>query len=884
MKSPAAGDFSCCRRARWIPLAAACVLAMGAQAVSATDADQQSASILLQRAQNEIGRRQADLPRALEQIQRGMARTRGDPIQHAKWLELLWYYFLLHDDHARARDAVEEARRLLTAAKADPELIADVTISLAYSLILVGEVGQAKEYLRRAIVMATPLGKRELRADLYFSLADAYRKTGEPLVARRYFELAREIDRSLPDRSEEAITDIKLGTLARDAGDHAEAVRLHTDAMKQFRADGSYRKIVAAIELARDYAAQGQFDRSRQLIDVEVLRDGRALPEQRIDANILLLRIANEMSEAGGEAPANARAAAALIRQIESLLAASAVRQQSVLARPTHQLQFFEQVIRRHAIDGDAEKMQARGNEMIHLVRRVAHDLQASSDDSLAWLAEAQPAFNQYVRAVYKLDRERVLPLLETYYDHSIDSTGIRHSGVIGRAFEAEAVEVFDRYVAAERALVDTTEHDPGLLNRRLKERDLARDSYLATRQAPPLTRLPRLPSAIESRRIPVVPAGDVVIRYFVQEQISFGVALSQAGLVYFDLPPRSIVVKQVQRALHAVQVLGRTNQAARRLALAELRSLLPPGFLDRYPTATRLIVVADDAVQPLPFGAIDLSDEPHAYQPLLSRFEIVRAKSVSRYYAKQPRNTGRDLAAPATSDLVVFAAPDLEVPLAIESAVSRVSLDANASAAWPGQLRDLPNARKEADAIANEVPGRSVRLLVGRDARSEALLSADVRSARVLHIATHGYFNEATPDIVGFATAGASGDGRSELGFLGLTELFTAPFSSRLVVISGCETMRGRDYSGWGVRSLADGFLSGGAGSAIGTLWSIPDRTTAELMTVFYRTLQETRGNSSAALRRAQLAQFESLRAEPYFWAAFVLESANRRFDRHAF
>jgi CHAT domain-containing protein len=94
---------------------------------------------------------------------------------------------------------------------------------------------------------------------------------------------------------------------------------------------------------------------------------------------------------------------------------------------------------------------------------------------------------------------------------------------------------------------------------------------------------------------------------------------------------------------------------------------------------------------------------------------------------------------------------------------------------------------------------------------------------------------------------------------------------------------MRGQDYSGWGVRSLADGFLAGGAGSVVGTLWRIPDRTTAELMNVFYRNLRNSHGNSSFALRQAQLWQLHSKQPHPYFWAAFVLESANRRFDRHA-
>src|SRR5690606_14568588 len=115
-------------------------------------------------------------------------------------------------------------------------------------------------------------------------------------------------------------------------------------------------------------------------------------------------------------------------------------------------------------------------------------------------------------------------------------------------------------------------------------------------------------------------------------------------------------------------------------------------------------------------------------------------------------------------------------------------------------------------------------------------------------------------------------------------TELFGAPFSTNLVIISGCETMRGKDYSGWGVRSLADGFLSQGAGSVIGTLWNVSDAATAELMVGFYRRLHRGAG-SSAALQAAQREMIASRRfSDPYYWAGVALASSNRGYDQPSF
>ncbi len=64
---------------------------------------------------------------------------------------------------------------------------------------------------------------------------------------------------------------------------------------------------------------------------------------------------------------------------------------------------------------------------------------------------------NEYVKALYELDRSQVLPLLETYYAQQIAPAELRHSGVVGRAYEAEAVELFEHYRAARRTLMDAT-------------------------------------------------------------------------------------------------------------------------------------------------------------------------------------------------------------------------------------------------------------------------------------------------------------------------------------------------------------------------------------------------------------------------------------------
>jgi CHAT domain-containing protein/tetratricopeptide (TPR) repeat protein len=844
-------------------------LQAGASDASAQHEARRKTIELLRRSQNEPERRSICLPQAYEQIQLGLAASKSDPLQHGQWLEALWEYHLLNDDHAQARQALERALQFLTAARADAALIDRTTSNLSYSLILVGQVAKAKDLLRRAIVSATQRNDRTLLAELYYGLGDAYRKTGERLVAQRYFEAAHDLDRASGDAMKISISRLKLGSLARDRGDYLEAIDWHEQALQVFIDQRNYRELVTYIELARDYAAQGELKLAQSYAQL-ALDDPRALPEQRIDASVLLLRIANDQRVRTVEASKNVARATQLVRDIEALIDSSSARQKSELARPTHQLQFAEQAIRHYALNRDLTNVRLHGQAAIRLAQRVAIDLRDTHDDSLAWLTAAQPVLNEYVKAIYELDRAQVLPLLETYYAQQIEPAELRHSGVVGRAYEAEAIELFERYRTARRTLIDTNaaldrlhpdtteagrrEAAKSRLDQALREWDRARDAYLTTYRAPAASTPPKQPTPF---RALTVPRTDVFIRYFIQENVSFGIALTGGETRYFDLPPRSTVQALVQRSLDMLSAPGRGAQVES--TLSALAQLLPRDFIRKHGGATRLVIVSDDVMQPVPFSAIDLDDRPQSYAPVIAQFELVRTKSLSGYYA-QPTATS-NAASSSSADIVVFADPLLGA-----QPLDRMQPRA--------VLSGIPSSLSEAASIAKIFAPRVITY-AGPDATSDVLLSPEVRAAKVLHIATHGYFSKTTPDIVGLVTSG---------GFLGFTELFSTPFSAKLVIISGCETMRGKDYNGWGARSLADGFLTQGAGSVIGTLWSVSDIATAVLVDSFYRSLRRGAG-SSAALRAAQRELLASRRfSDPYYWAGVALASSNRSYDQLSF
>lgn len=69
----------------------------------------------------------------------------------------------------------------------------------------------------------------------------------------------------------------------------------------------------------------------------------------------------------------------------------------------------------------------------------------------------------------------------------------------------------------------------------------------------------------------------------------------------------------------------------------------------------------------------------------------------------------------------------------------------------------------------------------------------------------------------------------------------------------------------------MTRGFFTAGAARVMVSLWKVDDKSTSELMAIFYQNLLQRSLSPAAALREAQLKLIE--KQPPYVWSGFVVQ-----------
>ena len=305
--------------------------------------------------------------------------------------------------------------------------------------------------------------------------------------------------------------------------------------------------------------------------------------------------------------------------------------------------------------------------------------------------------------------------------------------------------------------------------------------------------------------------------------------------------------------------------------ALKELYSIaIEKGIGDRIDKFNSLIVSTDGALRLLPFEAL-MDGDKYLIESKQIRY-TPSAKEFIRTHKFNIKDEGKDI--------TMFSDPNYESKSG--NSMEMVADTPNVNKAVQtrsiknmGTFKRLRGFKKEEEVLQSSFIG--VKLFSRENANEENILR--VKSPKILHITTHGYFisdeNITNPMLKsGVALSGANIGIKQQTGEGLVNALKLSGLSldgTDLVVLSACETglVDVKDTSS--VASLPKTFIQAGSKNVLMSLWSVDDNSTVELMKEFYT---DTKGNEkkfNEVLRNAKIKMIKEGK-HPFYWAAFIM------------
>ena len=427
-------------------------------------------------------------------------------------------------------------------------------------------------------------------------------------------------------------------------------------------------------------------------------------------------------------------------------------------------------------------------------------------------------------------------------------------------------------------------------------------------------------PLSLKQIQQDVLDPDTVLLEYALGEERSYLWAVSHDSLVSYSLPPREQIDQAARRFYDLLKTENReaANEDSRDEQLQRAAQVLSNLILAPVAgklKAKRLLIVADGALQYIPFAALadPSGDNPTmtgvqavGYHPLIERYEIVHLPSASTLAVIREELKGRPAAALSVAVVAdpVFSATDERVRRAplrhpITSGAVRAGSNeqqsttlntSSNSTLLTRAVRDagiggsaeniprLPYTRREAMQILALVGPREGLQAVDFEASRQLVTSGRMAQYRIVHLATHGVLDVKDPELSGLIFSLVDHRGQPEDGFLRLPDIFNLSLNADLVVLSACQTGLGKDVRGEGLVGLTRGFMYSGAARVMTSLWKVDDTATAELMKYFYEAMLKDKQTPASALRTAQLKLWQTRRwHSPSNWSAFILQGEFR-------
>ncbi len=798
-----------------------------------------------------------------------------------------------------------------------------------------GEMQKALEHLHIGLSIMREVGDRQSEAGITNNIGTVYQMLGELEKALEYRNQALQLYRATKNRYEEAETLRSIGTVYSDMGDMQKALDFYNQALPLLQAADDKRQVAVALNnigtayrgLNQLQKALDHYNQSLALRRTVGDRLGEASTLNELGQVYRPLGELQKSSESYSQALALAQSVgdrqteAAVLRNIAFLKRDEGKLPEALsdIERAIGLLEF----IRVRAGDQDNRVSFSAAVSDYHefyidlLMRmhaadpRAGHDVvalsvseQSRARSLLELLVEARTDIREGVDKKL-LDREvRLKRRVTTSLDNLTELLKGKHTDQQKAATERDINALTDEYRQVQSEI---REHSP---------------RYAALTQPRPLA-----PKQIQQE---LLDSDTILLEYTLGRDHSYLWMVTIDKVQSYQLPPRAAIETLARRVYQllttrqpapgltpAQQRARETESDAQYQTQAEELSRILLGPVATELGTKRLLIVADGALQYLPFAALPAPQSQRVGSassgskraskarlltagfrlPLVLNHEVVSLPSASVLAVLRRELAGRQRAPKQVAVLAdpVFSADDARVNLSLASEKSSLStvqqtagetiLASAASSALEravkgvrgdeqAGLQRLLFSRDEAEAIMTVTPTLSALKALDFEANRKLVMSDQLREYRVIHFATHGLLDSKNPELSGLVLSLVDESGRPQEGFLRLHEIYNLRLNAELVVLSACQTALGREVKREGLIGLTRGFMYAGTPRVMASLWQVDDAATAQLMKRFYRGISQEKLPPAAALRAAQIEMLRKKHWQsPYYWGAFVLQ-----------
>jgi len=801
------------------------------------------------------------------------------------------------EDKQQAKQFLDQALGLSRQAK-DERVEASTLSNLGRYYYSIGQYQEAKEHLAQAVVKMRTLGNRQQEGFVLSNLGAAYRSLGLKADAEKAYSDALDIQRKIEDIPEQARSQNGLGRVLYLLGERTKEEK--ENARKKFEEAVSLGKEsndldtfehnlgTICYELGMTYNRLGEPDKARGLFNqshthlqtaFELRKD-----RERVHHTLTSLGLLAHALSQKQEARRYLEQALTISRKIKDnyqeaiVLAAQArgARDDNRLVEAKTRIEEALRIVESVAVRIASQDLRSSYTT----AQRHFYDLYA---DILLRLRTQKPRkrpfANNHKVAWMVIERARMAAMQE-----SVDILDLLPSQGVAQT-DVEKLRKLRSDFRIVRNLPGSPEKQGQILEittgYQELEAQIARQIPRAANQINPPVTLDGL------REIQAALTKDtLLLEYALGEDRSYLWAITPTSFEVFALPGQA-QLEDLARQVRDPMARRQEINAETRAASLKLSDWLLGPVASRLGDK-KLLIVTDGILDRIPFSALPTpAASTAATQPdsrLLIEAHEIAYQPAAMSLLSPPGRRGESQG-PASS-IVAIADPvfDVRHPEATHckkgqqretSAVARASLTDQMAE----ELSPIPFGESERSAFREAVFGplstSSHHELFGFQAARSNVLADKLGAYRDVIFYTHGVFNERDQEMTGLALSRLNKECGAEKTFLlNLNDIYNLKLSADLVTLIACNTARNQTMRGFGLGSIARGFMYAGAARVMGTLWQVDGQSSLELATRFYRNRRAGQ-TAPQALRNAQLSFLNGNNSDwriPYYWAGFVL------------